>query len=78
MKAIVTYAHRYKRPPRKRAEAAQITGPAVVSSNKQSGKFSSVPDLTAEEHRRRGDAAEALFRELTKAARQHRRSQPNR
>ena len=29
---IVTYAHRPKRPPRKKAKAAAINGPAVVSA----------------------------------------------
>jgi hypothetical protein len=28
-----------------------------------------MPDMTPEEHRRRGDAAEALFRELTRRVR---------
>ena len=28
---IVTYAHRPKRPPRKKAKAAAITGPAIVT-----------------------------------------------
>jgi hypothetical protein len=28
---IVTYAHRLKRPPRKKAKAAAITGPAIVT-----------------------------------------------
>ena len=31
MTRIVTYAHRYKRPPRKKAQAAAITGPAIVT-----------------------------------------------
>jgi hypothetical protein len=36
--------------------------PAIVTIRKQgSGE---APDLTPEEHRRRGDAAEALFREM--------------
>jgi hypothetical protein len=29
---IVTYAHRYKRPPRKKVQAAAITGPAIVTA----------------------------------------------
>ena len=29
---IVTYAHRLKRPPRKKAKAAAITGPAIVTA----------------------------------------------
>jgi hypothetical protein len=31
MTRIVTYAHRYKRPPRKKAQAAAITGPTIVT-----------------------------------------------
>jgi hypothetical protein len=31
---IVRYAHRYKRPPRKKAQAAAITGPAIVKAKK--------------------------------------------
>jgi hypothetical protein len=33
------------------------------------GRFSDVPDMTPEEHERRGDAAVALFRELVRRAR---------
>jgi hypothetical protein len=29
---IVTYAHHYKRPPRKKVKAAAITGPAIVTA----------------------------------------------
>jgi hypothetical protein len=29
---IVTYGHRPKRPPRKKAQAAAITGPAIVAA----------------------------------------------
>lgn len=32
MTRIVTYAHRPKRPPRKQAKPAAITGPAVVTT----------------------------------------------
>jgi hypothetical protein len=32
MTRIVTYAHRAKRPPRKKAQAAAITGPAIVTA----------------------------------------------
>ena len=30
--SIVTYVHRPKRPPRKKAQAAAITGPAIVTA----------------------------------------------
>jgi hypothetical protein len=92
MTRIVTYAHRYKRPPRKR-KAVEIEGPAVVrkSESRDSGsaddvdiaapsanddrkpsivtikrksRFGDAPDLTPEEHQRRGEAAAALWHEL--------------
>jgi hypothetical protein len=31
-RSIVTYVHRTKRPPRKKAQAAAITGPAIVTA----------------------------------------------
>ena len=31
-------------------------------------RFGDVPDMTLEEHRRRGDAADALFREIVRRA----------
>jgi hypothetical protein len=87
--AIVTYAHRYKRPPRKRAKAAAIPAPAIVQADSpapdpeqpararkpaivtarkpRAGK--DAPDLTPEELQRRADAAAALFRKITTAAR---------
>ncbi len=57
---IVTYIHRPKRPPRKNAQAAAVTGPAIVTAK------SVLPDMTPEEHKRRGDAADALFREMVR------------
>jgi len=105
--SIVTYAHRYKRPPRKRSKAAAIVTPAIVTAKRpdkrkhaaevsdaaleeaatvdhpsgtatsvaptrsaivtirrKSGRFGDAPDMTPEEHKRRGDAADALFREM--------------
>jgi hypothetical protein len=94
-RSIVTYVHRPKRPPRKKAQAAAITGPALVRAKNNSrlsqdkagaepanddrqssivtvrrprGRFGDAPDLTPEEHKRRGDAADALFRELVRQA----------
>jgi hypothetical protein len=76
--SIVTYEHRYKRPPRKKKPVA-IEGPAVVRTAAPKAEApapwksaivtirkrgSDVPDLTPEEHRRRGDAAVALFRKM--------------
>jgi hypothetical protein len=37
---------------------------AIVTTQKPSSWHSDVPDMTEEEHRRRGDAADALFREM--------------
>jgi hypothetical protein len=46
----------------KPAQAATITGPRIVTArNPRRGRFSDTPDMTPEEHERRGDAAEALF-----------------
>jgi hypothetical protein len=36
--------------------------------NRRRGRFPNVPEMTPEEHQRRGDAAEALFRELVRRA----------
>jgi hypothetical protein len=65
---IVTYAHRPKRAPRKRAPAAKIAGSAIVTMRAKPGRFGTAPDLTDEEHQRRGDAADALWRELVRRA----------
>jgi hypothetical protein len=78
---IVTNHYRYKRPPRrKKAQPAEVAGPAIVTAAKpkpgrspeptsarQSAiirKASRVPDLTQEELKRRGDAADAMFQEM--------------
>jgi len=36
----------------------------VTAKNPRRGRFGDVPDVTPEEHKRRGDAADALFREM--------------
>ena len=36
----------------------------VTAKNPRRGRFGDVPDMTPEEHKRRGDAADALFREM--------------
>ncbi len=38
--------------------------PAIVTVKRRNSRFGDAPDLTPGEHRRRGDAAAALFREL--------------
>ena len=42
----------------------------VTAARKGRGRFGAVPDMTPEEHQQRGDAAEALFRELTRRVRE--------
>jgi hypothetical protein len=42
----------------------------VTTTRKGRGRFGAVPDMTPEEHQQRGDAAEALFRELARRARE--------
>jgi hypothetical protein len=66
--SIVTYVHRYKRPPReKKPVALKVPGggapakSAIVTTRKRGND---ALDLTPEEHQRRGDAAEAIFREM--------------
>jgi hypothetical protein len=59
---VVTYVHRPKRPPPKKAQAAAITGPATIVTAKnphRRGRLGDVPDMPPEEHKRRGDAADA-------------------
>ncbi len=41
---------------------------SIVTSRPKRGRFGDVEDMTPEEHQRRGDAAEALFRELVRKA----------
>ena len=40
----------------------------IVTTRPKRGRFGDVPDLTPEEHQRRGDAADELFRELVRRA----------
>jgi hypothetical protein len=41
--------------------------PAIVTAKRpRSSRLGDAPDLTTEEHRRRGDAADALFREIVR------------
>jgi hypothetical protein len=52
-----------RKPP---SRPATITGSRIVTARSKPGRFGPVQDLDAEEHRRRGDAAEALFREIVR------------
>jgi hypothetical protein len=93
-RSIVTYVHRPKRSPRKKAQTAAITSPAIVTAASKRthrqvadvvvsdepaaivtaknphrrGSPGETPDMTREEHKRRGDAADARFRELVRQA----------
>jgi hypothetical protein len=40
----------------------------IVTTRSKRGPFGEAPDLTPEEHQQRGDAADALFRELVRRA----------
>ncbi len=46
--------------------AAVTPRSAIVTVKRRSSRFGDVPDLTPEKHQRRGDAADALFREITR------------
>ena len=53
----------------RRSQPAAVTPrSAIVTVKRRSSRFGDVPDMTPEEHRRRGDAAEALFREMVRRA----------
>jgi hypothetical protein len=41
---------------------------AIVTVKRRPGRFGDVPDLTLEEHQRRGEAADTLFREIVRQA----------
>jgi hypothetical protein len=43
-----------------------VRKPVIVTVKRWSSRFGDVPDMTLEEHRRRGDAADALFREIVR------------
>jgi hypothetical protein len=69
MSRIVTIVHRPKRAPRpKAAQPALATPSPIVRSRRPGAQRSDVPDMTPEEHQRRGDAADALWVELVRRA----------
>ncbi len=39
---------------------------AIVTAKRRPGRFGDVPDMAPEEHQRRGEAADALFREIVR------------
>ncbi len=59
---IVTTTYRPKRAPRKKRPAAPLALPAIATIH----RGPDVPDMAPEEHKRRGDAAEVLFREIAR------------
>ena len=89
---IVTHAYRPKRTRKRKAQAAAITIPTIVTAkskrthrqtaeaapddppksaivtaknpHRRHGSFGDVPDMTPEEYKRRGDAADELFRRM--------------
>ena len=42
--------------------------PAIVTAKRRRSRFGDVPDMTLEEHRWRGDVADAMFREMVRRA----------
>jgi hypothetical protein len=60
---LTSGAFRYFRPSR-RSSAARARPSVIVTARKPGKRYADVPDMTPEEHRRRGDAADALFREM--------------
>ena len=55
--------------PRAGTRRRPMTGSRRSSPRKRRpGRFGDVPDMTPEEHQRRGDAADALFREIVRRA----------
>jgi hypothetical protein len=48
--------------------AAATPRSAIVTVKLRPGRFGDVPDMTLEESQRRGDAADALFREIVRRA----------
>jgi hypothetical protein len=44
--------------------------PRIVTARMPRGRFDDMPDMPPEEHQQRGDAAEALFRELVRRVRE--------
>ena len=42
--------------------------PVIVTVKRRGSQFGDVPDMTLEEHQRRGEAADTLFREIVRRA----------
>ncbi len=69
---IITIPRKRASQPMERPEAedSPVTAerPRIVTARKPRGRFGDVPDMTPEEHQRRGDAAVELFREIVRRA----------
>jgi hypothetical protein len=63
MSRIVSYAHRYKRPPRKKPKAAALAGPAIITTkkNRRSRRRRAAAEVVAPS-RSRGSAAQHTAR----------------
>jgi hypothetical protein len=55
-------------PPANDDEKPSPKQPAIVTTRSKRGRFGEAPDLAPEEHQRRTDAADQLFRELVRRA----------
>ena len=51
-----------------KSPGARTTPSRIVTVRRRGKRFADVPDMTPEEHQRRGDAAAALWRELVRRA----------
>jgi hypothetical protein len=49
---------------------------AIVTIRRRGKRFADVPDMTPEEHKRRGDGADAMFQEMKRQIAQKVREQP--
>ena len=54
--------------PKPAAPANDDRQPVIVTAKRRKGRFGDAPDLTQEEHQRRSDAADTLFREMVRRA----------
>ena len=48
--------------------AAKVSKPVIVTAKRKPGRFGEVEDMTPQEHQLRGDATNALWRELVRRA----------
>ena len=62
-KAVVKVTDPKRRLKARREEEAR-SEPSTILTIRKRGRFDEAPDLTPEEHRRCGDAADAIFREM--------------